>query len=102
MFSSEGKNVTVIMQKINRHLLLLINAFVLTIWLLCSFSCAPRHESTNEVVFWAMGAEGENVQKLIPEFERRNPGIRVRLQSIPWTAAHEKLLTAYAGNSTPD
>lgn len=49
-----------------------------------------------------MGAEGENVQKLIPEFERRNPDIIVKVQSIPWTAAHEKLLTAYAGNSTPD
>ena len=30
----------------------------------------------------------------MPEFERRNPGIRVRVQQIPWTAAHEKLLTA--------
>src|SRR5258707_6216870 len=66
------------------------------------FSSAPRSSPANEIVFWAMGAEGENVQKLIPEFERRNPGISVRVQSIPWTAAHEKLLTAYAGNSTPD
>ncbi len=49
-----------------------------------------------------MGNEGENVKKLLPEFERRNPGIAVELQVIPWTAAHEKLLTAYAGNSLPD
>src|SRR2546425_107646 len=34
--------------------------------------------------------------------ERENPGIRVRVQQIPWTAAHEKLLTAYVGNATPD
>jgi len=52
--------------------------------------------------FWAMGNEGENVKKLLPEFERRNPGIAVELQVIPWTAAHEKLLTAYAGSSLPD
>jgi multiple sugar transport system substrate-binding protein len=64
--------------------------------------CRPSTLSETVIVFWAMGAEGENVQKLIPEFERRNPGIRVKIQSIPWTAAHEKLLTAYAGNSTPD
>ena len=31
-----------------------------------------------------------------------NPDIHVRLQMIPWTAAHEKVLTAYAGDSTPD
>jgi multiple sugar transport system substrate-binding protein len=64
--------------------------------------CRSSPSSETVLIFWAMGAEGENVQKLIPEFERRNPGIRVKVQSIPWTAAHEKLLTAYAGNSTPD
>lgn len=52
--------------------------------------------------FWAMGNEGEHVGALIPEFERRNPGVKVRVQIVPWTAAHEKLLTAYAGDSLPD
>lgn len=65
-------------------------------------SCQRDHGSEVLVTFWAMGAEGERVQTLIPEFERRNPGIRVKVQAIPWTAAHEKLLTAYAGTSTPD
>ena len=55
-----------------------------------------------EIVFWAMGREGEEVAKLMPEFERRNPDITVRVQMIPWQAAHEKLLTSYAGNSLPD
>jgi multiple sugar transport system substrate-binding protein len=52
--------------------------------------------------FWAFGREGEVLQELMPEFERQNPGIRVRVQQIPWTAAHEKLLTAYVGDATPD
>jgi multiple sugar transport system substrate-binding protein len=51
---------------------------------------------------WAMGREGEDVRQLIPDFERRHPGIRVRVQQMPWTAAHEKLLTAHVGESTPD
>ena len=54
------------------------------------------------VEFWAMGREGEVVQELIPEFEAEHPGIRVEVQQLPWTSAHEKLLTAYAGRSTPD
>jgi len=49
-----------------------------------------------------MGREGEVLQQLLPEFERRHPGIRVRVQQVPWTAAHEKLLTSYVGESTPD
>jgi multiple sugar transport system substrate-binding protein len=54
------------------------------------------------VRFWAFGREGEVVQQLVPEFERRNPGVHIEVQQIPWTAAHEKLLTAFVGGATPD
>jgi multiple sugar transport system substrate-binding protein len=75
---------------------------IATCWIvLLAAGCAPSDTRT-EVVFWALGAEGEHVTKLMPEFERRNPGIAVRVQMIPWNAAHEKLLTAYAGRSLPD
>ncbi len=59
-------------------------------------------ERTGVVRFWAFGREGEVVRELVPEFERRNPGLHIEVQQIPWTAAHEKLLTAYVGNATPD
>ena len=49
-----------------------------------------------------MGREGEVLSELVPEFERANPGVRVRVQQIPWSAAHEKLLTSYVGDATPD
>lgn len=52
--------------------------------------------------FWAMGREAEVVGELVREFEAENPGIRVEVQNIPWTAAHEKLLTAYAADGLPD
>ena len=51
--------------------------------------------------FWAMGREAEVVAELIPEFERET-GIDVEIQQIPWTAAHEKLLTAFAAQALPD
>ena len=38
----------------------------------------------------------------VPDFERAHPGIRVDVQQLPWTAAHEKLLTAFAGDAMPD
>ncbi|HEX2687803.1 MAG TPA: extracellular solute-binding protein, partial [Kofleriaceae bacterium] len=52
--------------------------------------------------FWAMGHEGEVVATLLADFERDHPGIRVDLQQLPWTSAHEKLLTAFVGDATPD
>jgi multiple sugar transport system substrate-binding protein len=52
--------------------------------------------------FWGLGREGEVVAELVGDFERTHPGIRVEVQQIPWSAAHEKLLTAVVGGSTPD
>ncbi|MDF2774253.1 MAG: transporter substrate-binding protein, partial [Geminicoccaceae bacterium] len=66
-------------------------------------ACTPAAGSEAEAIrLWAMGREGEVVAQLMPEFERENPGVRVRVQQIPWTAAHEKLLTAFVGDATPD
>src|SRR5262245_39027315 len=52
--------------------------------------------------FWAMGREGEVVGELLTDFAREHPGLTVRVEQLPWTAAHEKLLTAFAGDATPD
>ena len=49
-----------------------------------------------------MGREGEVARELLAGFERENPGLRVRIEQLPWSAAHEKLLTAFAGDATPD
>ncbi|HEX6991810.1 MAG TPA: sugar ABC transporter substrate-binding protein [Gemmatimonadales bacterium] len=65
-------------------------------------SCGGGSEAAVTLRFWAMGHEAEVVAPLVREFERTHPGIRVDLQQIPWTAAHEKLLTAYVGDATPD
>jgi len=49
-----------------------------------------------------MGREGKYCSQLIPGFERNTQTYHVEVQQIPWTAAQEKLLTAYVGESTPD
>jgi multiple sugar transport system substrate-binding protein len=64
-------------------------------------ACGPARGG-RVVRFWALGSEGEQVRSLVPEFERLHPGVTVEVQQIPWTAAHEKLLTAHVGRSTPD
>ena len=64
--------------------------------------CGDERGGAVVVEFWAMGAEGENVRPLLDRFEAEHPGVRVELQRLPWTSAHEKLLTAFAGRATPD
>lgn len=70
--------------------------------LISGLRCGRGSEPVTVIKFWGMGNEGEMVQSLIREFEKQNPTIHVDVQQIPWTAAHEKLLTAFAGESTPD
>ena len=66
---------------------------------LAGCSRAPQGET---VRFWAMGREAEVVADLVADFEKENPGIHVDVQNIPMTAAHEKLLTAFAADGLPD
>jgi multiple sugar transport system substrate-binding protein len=65
-------------------------------------ACSSHGDSRVTLHFWALGREGEVVKDLMPEFERLNPGIRVEVQQIPFLNAHEKLLTACVGHTTPD
>ena len=64
-------------------------------------ACTRRPDDT-VIRFWAMGREAEVVAELLRDFEREHPGIRVEVQAIPWNAAHEKLLTAFASDGLPD
>ena len=67
-----------------------------------TLACAPSADGTTEIRLWAFGREGEVVQELVRDFEREHPAVRVRVQQIPWMAAHEKLLTGFVGETSPD
>ncbi len=61
-----------------------------------------RHASSDVVRFWTFGREGEATAELLQDFHAANPAVRVEIQRLPWISAHEKLLTAYAGETLPD
>ena len=84
-----------IFKRINSLTIFLSLIFVLNL------SC---NESGKETVidFWGLGSEGEFVKQLMPKFEAENPGIKVKIQMVPWTAAQEKLISAFASNNLPD
>jgi multiple sugar transport system substrate-binding protein len=52
-------------------------------------ACGRADDPQGPLDFWAMGREAEVVAQLLPAFHERHPGIRVHVQQLPWTAAHE-------------
>jgi multiple sugar transport system substrate-binding protein len=67
-----------------------------------ALSGCGRSSSQTELTFWGAGREGDVAAELIRGFEQEHPGIRVNVQKMPFTVAHEKLLTAFAGETLPD
>jgi multiple sugar transport system substrate-binding protein len=64
--------------------------------------CSQKQAGVTELTFWGMGREGEVVGELIAAWDAAHPDVTVKVQQIPWSAAHEKLLTAHVGRATPD
>ncbi|MBI5662118.1 MULTISPECIES: sugar ABC transporter substrate-binding protein [Ignavibacterium] len=86
--------MTFIHKKIFRTTLLII--------IISLYACKSVQEENVTIKFWAMGSEAEQISKILPEFEKKYPNIKVKVQQIPWTAAQEKLITAFASDNTPD
>jgi multiple sugar transport system substrate-binding protein len=68
--------------------------------LLCA--CGQQKPQVEVLHFWAVGVEAEVLTRILADFERTHPQVHVEVQQLAWTAAHEKLLTAIAGDATPD
>ncbi len=88
-------------QDIKRYFNIFYQLTFLALVTISALQCGSR-SSKLKIDFWVFGAEAEHVKKLTNEFEKLNPGIDVKVQAIPWTAAQEKLITAYASETTPD
>jgi len=58
-------------------------------------------DKASPLTMWAMSWEGDYSPLLMPDFTAAT-GIPVEVQSLPTTASHEKLLTAFAGGAMPD
>lgn len=62
--------------------------------------CSPRR-NPDALTFWGISYEGDYAPHLMPAFTKAT-GIAVEVQTLPASAAHEKLLTAQAGGALPD
>jgi multiple sugar transport system substrate-binding protein len=92
-----------------RAIVLMMFAMLLTLFSGCSPSSSDSGQT--ELKIWThpfLGGEKLNNQedefwkKVIAEFEKKHPGVKVNLQVLPWGNREEKILTAISSNSGPD
>ncbi len=62
-------------------------------------ACAGK--AATGLTVWAMGKEATSLPQLLTRLDRPPGAPPVTVQPLPWTAAHEKLLTGFAGGSLP-
>jgi multiple sugar transport system substrate-binding protein len=90
------------LNRINKNTFSAIYSLIIFLIVFVFLNCDSSTDKTVVVKFWAMGSEAENLEKIILDFEKENPEIKISVQPIPWTAAQEKLVTAFASDNEPD
>lgn len=90
--------------KISKKLCLLGVTAAMTLGVLAGCGSGSGGDSAKDdkvLNIWGMGEEVKQLSKMTDKFTDET-GIEVKIQSIPWSNAHDKLLTAVASKSGPD
>lgn len=76
--------------------------FITFLLLWCWLALPAYSEPEIKLNVWAMGNEGILIRNMADRFEALYPNVSIITQSIPWSAAHEKLVTGVIGDMAPD
>lgn len=87
-------------------------AWMLTVLLVAAVGCSGNSSSAGDgkepvtITFFQPGLEQpsmkEPVMQLIERFEKKNPGIKVKVESVGWDEAYQKLVTSFNAGNPPD
>jgi len=61
-----------------------------------------RSRETSEIRFWQLSLRPPVAEALAREFEKRNPGTRISVETLSWENGFEKLVLAIASHREPD
>ncbi len=79
--------------------LLTIPALILTF-----YSCKPSQKKSTTLTIWETYNDEEHrvFSKIISDFEKKNPGVKITVQRVPFNGIEQKVLTAIAAGIPPD
>ena len=78
-------------------------ALAIMFFVLTFLSLKPKTQE-NEVVFWTLqlGTFDNYMNPLIQEFERENPGIKIKWIDVPYSEGEKRTLASILSNTPPD
>src|SRR5436189_3903736 len=85
--------------RVRLHTLVRCMPIALATLLALALSCAPR--KVEEIVFWQFWP-GDVITPLLQKFERENPAVHVRVQTLSWSNGLDSITAAVAGGVPPD
>ncbi|HPO26312.1 MAG TPA: sugar ABC transporter substrate-binding protein [Petrotogaceae bacterium] len=75
---------------------------LLAVLSVCLFVVAFGAVEITYMNYSALPSHEETLKLIVKEFEKKNPGIKIKLVNVPWDDYFLKLSTSFAGNDAPD
>jgi multiple sugar transport system substrate-binding protein len=89
----------------NRTAVFVLVAFVVLIVLAAIFYFNREQVKGREITFWhpyTQPQRSEEMKKAATEFEQAYPGVKVKIEIVPWATVNERWRAAYAQGVLPD
>jgi len=70
-----------------------------------TLGCSGIDNETDTVRFWQFWSDMNTrpvVEKLVSDFEKQNPGVKVKITDLTWANGHDKLVISFAAKDPPD
>src|SRR5574337_295034 len=100
MLISFYRNVSLRRKQMKKFILIGVTALA-ALGIMSGCSSNNKKEASSPLTFWYMGDGDQGVKPIIDKFTKET-GVAVKIQSIPWSASRDKLLTAVAAKNGPD
>ncbi|UCC80549.1 MAG: extracellular solute-binding protein [Candidatus Zixiibacteriota bacterium] len=68
-------------------------------------SCSGNKHDSETIRFWQFWSDMNTkpvVEKIINDFEKENPGVKVKITDLTWANGHDKLVISFAAKDPPD
>lgn len=79
--------------------------FVIILISFLVLTCSKKENPKTVLDFWQFWTDPQikpTLLEIIGDFEKDNPGIKVKLTDLTWSEGHDKIVVAFASGTTPD